>query len=157
MPKSRGKCHSGYCLPLGAWSANSCLRGGKASKVTNKSQIEGKWATKCDDREQTQMSAFVVDPMDAQKPWQVSLGLLLCLWALGQRIRASDAAKLAKSLTKAKSKEMGATKCDGREQTLMSAFVVDPMDAQKPWQVSLGLLLAFGRLVSEFVPQMWQS
>ena len=82
---------------------------GKASKVTNKSQIEGKWATKCDGREQTLMSAFVVDPMDAQKPWQVSLGLLLCLWALGQRIRASDAAKLAKSLTKAKSKEMGGT------------------------------------------------
>ena len=53
------------------------------------------------------MSAFVVDPMDAQKPWQVSLGLLVCLWALGQRIRASEVAKLAKSLTKAKSKEMG--------------------------------------------------
>ena len=46
--------------------------------------------------------------MDAPKPWQVTLGLLLCLWELGQPIRGSEAAKLAKPLPKAKeSKEMG--------------------------------------------------
>ena len=60
-----------------------------------------------DDREQTKMSAFVVDPMDAQKPWQMSLGPLLHLWALGQGIHISAAPKLAKSLTKAKSNKMG--------------------------------------------------
>ena len=87
------------------------------------------------------MSAFVVDPMDAQKPWQMSLGPLLCLWALGQQIRASDVAKLAKSLLTKPNRRKWATKCDGTEQTLMRAFVVDPMDAQKPWQVSLGPLL----------------
>ena len=87
------------------------------------------------------MSAFVVDPMDAQKPWQVSLGPLLCLWALGQQIRASDVAKLAKSLTKAPNRTKWVARRDDRDQTQMSAFVVDPMDAQKPWQMSLGPLL----------------
>ena len=45
------------------------------------------------------MSAFLVDPMDAQKPWQRSLGPLLRLWTLGQRIHFL-APKLAKSPTK---------------------------------------------------------
>ena len=48
-------------------------------------------------RGQTLTPAFVVNPMalpmDAQKSWQVTLGLLRCLWAIGQRFRASEAAK----------------------------------------------------------------
>ena len=44
------------------------------------------------------MSAFVVDPVDAQKPWQMSLGPLLRIWALGQGILISAAPKLVKSL-----------------------------------------------------------
>ena len=54
------------------------------------------------------MSAFDVDPMDAQKPWQVSLGPLLRLLALGQLICASDVAKLAKSLTNANRRKWAA-------------------------------------------------
>ena len=53
-----------------------------------------------------QMTAFVVDPMDAQKPWQMSLGPLLRIWALGKYIRPSAAPNLAKSLTKTKSNKM---------------------------------------------------
>ena len=55
------------------------------------------------------MSAFVVDPIDAQKPWQMSLVPLLRLWALEKYVRPSAAPKLAKSLTKAKSNKMGGT------------------------------------------------
>ena len=55
------------------------------------------------------MSAFAVDPMDAQKPWQVSLGPLLRLGALEKYIHISAAPKLAKSLTKAKLNKMGGT------------------------------------------------
>ena len=96
------------------------------------------------------MSAtFVVDPMDAQKPWQMSLGPLLCLWVARKMMFTSQqlqSPKLAKLLTKAKSHKMGGTTRDDREQTQMSAFVVDPMDAQKPWQMSLGPLLRLGAL-----------
>ena len=55
------------------------------------------------------MSAFVAHPMGAQKQLRMSLGPLLCVWALGQCIRLSAAPKLAKSLTKAKSNKMGGT------------------------------------------------
>ena len=83
-----------------------------------------------------------MDPIDAQKLWQVTLGLLRCLWALGQRICGSEAAKLAKSLTKAKSNKMGGTaRRHDREQTQMSAFVAHPMGAQKQLRMSLRPLL----------------
>ena len=55
--------------------------------------------------DRTLMSAFVVDPMDAQRPRKMFVGPLLCLWALVQRIRASQGKKLEKSLTKARTKE----------------------------------------------------
>ena len=111
MPKSRGKCHSGHCFAFGRLvSELTCsLSSSKASKVTNKSQIEQNGWHGAYDREQTQMSAFVVDPMDAQKPWQMSLGPLLCLWALEKYVHISAAPKLAKLLTKAKSHKMGGT------------------------------------------------
>ena len=51
------------------------------------------------------MSAFGVDPMDAPRLQQMFVGPLLCLWALAQRIGASQGKKLEKSLTKARTKE----------------------------------------------------
>ena len=58
-----------------------------------------------DGMDRTLMSAFVVDPMDAQRPRQMFDRPLLCLWALAQRIRASQGQKLEKALTKARTKE----------------------------------------------------
>ena len=58
-----------------------------------------------DGMDRTLMSAFVVDPMDAQRPRQMFVGPLLGLWALAQRIGASQGKKLEKALTKARTKE----------------------------------------------------
>ena len=78
-------------------------------KLIEKRATKQRWVAPPNKREPTQMSAFVVDPMDDQKPWQMSLAPLLHLWTLGQVIHISAAPKLAKSLTKAKSNKMGGT------------------------------------------------
>ena len=97
---------------LRLWALGKYIRPSAAPKLPKsltKAKNRTKGVARRDDREQTQLSAFVVDPMDAQKPWQMSLGPLLHLWALEKYIRSSEAPKLAKSPTKAKLNKMGET------------------------------------------------